>query len=136
MGGDKPKKPSTNLKSPINKTRSGDLKIVRNDDNLIIIKMKGEMDELRSRITKLETQVEMVKSQQAIATIVSDRLKEEVDTLQQYSRRNCLVINGIPTNRNESNKDVEEKVKSIIKNELQLPDYVSSNYINDLDKAQ
>ena len=40
--------------------------------------------------------------------------------MQQYSRRNCIVLEGIPVKPRESISDLEKVVKSTIKTEFKL----------------
>ena len=44
-------------------------------------------------------------------------LKDKLDEAEQYSRRNCLLIHGVPETDNEN---TDEKVKAFCKNKLNI----------------
>ena len=51
--------------------------------------------EFTARIANLEKTVERLQSELVIAKNVNNILTNEVDDLQQYQRRQCIVINGL-----------------------------------------
>ena len=51
---------------------------------------------------------------------VTDQLEKRVDDMEQYQRRLCLRINGIPCANDESAEDCLQKVKSLVKNDLKV----------------
>ena len=57
--------------------------------------------ELTARITNLEKTVEILQSELIITKNVNDILTNEVDDLQQYQRRQCIVIDGLRTAPNK-----------------------------------
>ena len=59
---------------------------------------------------------------------MNDALKTEIDRLEQYGRRNCLVIKGISPK--VSDKNLETNVIKILSNDLELNDSV----VQDFDK--
>ena len=48
------------------------------------------------------------------------QLEKRVDDMEQYQRRLCLRINGIPCSNDESAEDCLRKVKSLVKNDLKV----------------
>ena len=83
------------------------------------------MDDIKQQIYEAST-MDNEKSAQETTTLqarVSDlenenvRLRNETDSLEQYSRRNCLVFHGIP----ENEKDTTEAVVRICQSKLGLP---------------
>ena len=100
--------------------------------------LKKELDKLRCEISELKKEVASLKQDAAraedvsrIQSTVNDRLKNEIDRLEQYGRRNCLVLKGIPPSRNEDTKGLEDTVKNILTEDLKL----SSSHSMDFDKA-
>ena len=73
-----------------------------------------------------------VVSEKAIASHVSDLLHEKIDNLQQYSGRNCLVLDGLPVIANESVSDLKVKVKETVVNDLKID---STEFDNEFDKT-
>ena len=86
-----------------------------------------EIADLKSKVLKLEVLLHQVVSEKAIASHVSDLLPEKIDNLQQYSRRNCLVLDGLPVIANES-----VKVKETVVNDLKID---STEFDNEFDKT-
>ena len=81
---------------------------------------RQEIVDLKSKVLKLEVLLNQVVSEKAIASHVSDLLHEKIDNLQQYSRRNCLVLDGLPVIANESVSDLKVKVKETVVNDLKI----------------
>ena len=65
--------------------------------------MKKEMDE---QITKISSENCMFQNQILELKQASVKLQDELDELEQYGRRSCIRINGIPEVSNESSEDV------------------------------
>lgn len=86
--------------------------------------LKSEFEELKSRFVKLE-------SQHAVTSSVNSALTQEVDELSQYSRRSCLLIAGVESQMPETPSQVEQKVKNLLTDELNIPDLV-----HEIDKAR
>ena len=51
-------------------------------------------------LKKAEEETEAVKHRMAVLEESNARLTAEIDTLEQYSRRNCLVMHGVPNDVN------------------------------------
>ena len=73
-----------------------------------------------------------VVSEKVIASHVSDLLHEKIDDLQQYSRRNCLILDGLPVTTNESISDLKVKVRETVINDLNID---SAEFDNEFDKT-
>ena len=88
--------------------------------------------ELTARIAKLEKTVERLQSELVITKNVNDILTNEVDDLQQYQWRQCLVIDGLQATPNETISQVTQKAENALAQHLQLdPDEV----VNQIDKC-
>ena len=69
-----------------------------------------------------------LKSQQAISSIVSSRLKNELDRIEKYSRKNCVVVSGLPAF--DKLTPAECKIKSVMDQSG-----LDRRLIEDIDKA-
>ena len=65
--------------------------------------------ELTARITNLEKTVEILQSELITTKNVNDILTNEVNDLQQYQRRQCIVIDGLQTAPNKTLLQVTQK---------------------------
>ena len=107
-----------------------------------IEKLNSQVDTLNKKVDNLEEQVKELSPLKnevkklvdinAVATKVSDNLSKELERLQQYSRRNCLVLENIPLTKKESLKDLESKVESAVTKEFQID---KSEFKADFDKT-
>ena len=53
----------------------------------------------------------------------NQRNQEDVEELEQYGRRLCLRIDGVPTEEKETSEDVLQKVRSLYSDaEMDIPD--------------
>ena len=81
--------------------------------------VNGVLGGLRSRITDLEEENQQLKRRRQV-------VQSTLDSVEQYSRRNCIRISGIPETNDES---VEDKV-------MILADTINSNLtIEEVDRA-
>ena len=90
-----------------------------------------EITDLKSKVLKLELLLNEVVSEKVITSHVSDLLHEKID-LQQYSRRNCLILDGLPVTTNESISDLKVKVTETVINDLNID---SAELDNEFDKT-
>ena len=103
---------------------------------------KSLFDEMLKRITALENNVLILESSLAVSnqanTLLSgevDRLNSEVDRLEQYSRRSCLVISGIHPDKNETTQDLYNKIKNLTTNHLQQESVSPNTFDFEFDKC-
>ena len=69
----------------------------------------------------------------AICEVVNSNLSIEVDRLDQYTRRSNIIIKNIklPDDpKQETNEDIKNIVKNVLKDDLKLPDSI----LDDVDK--
>lgn len=88
--------------------------------------MKNRMEEMEKKIKFLENKVDVLESRLLISEGVSEKLVLEVDRLDQYHRRPNIIIRNMFKPENESNNDVERKVKEVITKELGLPEMTNN----------
>ena len=98
--------------------------------NDLINDLKKEMrneiqNEVSKQCEKLDSENKMLKKQ--VSELRNLNIKNQVETedLEQYGRRLCLRIDGVPTVQNESSEEVLENVKSLFTElKVEIPDTV------------
>ena len=100
---------------------------------LLLIKNENKVtvDELRKEVNSLKQDVARSEDRSRVQSTVNDRLRAEVDRLEQYGRRNCIVLKGIPPKKQESTRTLEESIQKILSEDLKLEDH----HVADFDKA-
>ena len=78
------------------------------------------INELTSRILQLENKVEILESTIQVTQRVNTALSNEIDDLQQYQRRQCIIIDGIQTTPNETVEEVSQKAEKVLIKKLNL----------------
>ena len=76
--------------------------------------------ELLLHIEKLEKKVERLSGELNVTKRVNTLLSQEVDDLQQYQRRLCIIIDGINHHEGESVADITSNIKNVLKKHLQI----------------
>ena len=72
-----------------------------------------KIERLESTVAVLQQHVHTLKQQTENLTTNYDRTNDVCDELEQYGRRVCLRIDGMPTENGEKSNDVLEKVKRV-----------------------
>ena len=93
----------------------------QNEKNISLWRKLGHLD---SNIVVLESQLSLVNH-------VTDVLREKLDDQEQYSRRPCLVIEGIRSRENETEASLTNSVIDITKSDWQIAGVT----INDVNKC-
>ena len=92
--------------------------------------LQDEIDEITAGIANLKKTVERLQSELVITKNVNDILTNEVDDLQQYQWRQCIVIDGLETTPNKIISQVTQKAENAFTQHIKLdPDEVV-NQIN------
>ena len=76
--------------------------------------LQGRISSLENIVKTLENKVVVLESTLKVSQNTSDKLSAEVDNLQQYSRRNCLIVSGIPIKHGESTADLKRSIEKIV----------------------
>ena len=76
-----------------------------------LIDMESKYEDL---LNNFKGEIMRLESKIFVQERVTDALREEVDRLQQYTRRPCVAIHGIAKDRNERYGDLKHKVSNII----------------------
>ena len=79
--------------------------------NNILDELKNDLNELKTKFCKLESRNRNVNDKLSGKVVV---LKWKCHANEQYSRRECLKISGIPAGIPVGNKDIEKKVLEIL----------------------
>ena len=92
--------------------------------------MLEKIESLENRICHLESSLEVSIHVNKVLRGEVDHLHNEVDRLEQYSRRTCLVIDGVVPVRGETNADLFQRVKDLTTNHLGRRDSVHPDEFN------
>ena len=76
---------------------------------------KQIQNEIKSHCKHLESENQMLKHQVSELRRLNISNQNNHEELEQYGRRLCLRIDGVPTKTNESSDDVLDSVKSLFK---------------------
>ena len=66
------------------------------------------------RIEKLEDKVAELESELIVTRNVNNLLSQEVDDLQQYQRRACVILDGTTPSEHEITKEITKKAKNVM----------------------
>ena len=88
--------------------------------------------ELTARIANLQKTVEQLQSELVITKNVNNLLTNEVDDLQQYQWRQCIVIDGLQTTPNKTISQVTQKAENVLAQHLKLD---PNEVVNQIDKC-
>ncbi len=93
----------------------------------IVESTEKKIDNLAERVKKLEEREMELKAE--IQTVKEENvtLKLQLENLEQYSRRNNLIISGIPTNQNENIREITKNLAKIWNVEIQNYDIVAAH---------
>ena len=68
------------------------------------------IDKLTSRISALESQVQLLEGKIVIQETVSNLLQQKANNLETYSRRPCAILSGIQKSKKESRENIKTSV--------------------------
>ena len=68
------------------------------------------IDKLTSRISALESQVQLLERKIVIQETVSNLLQQKANNLETYSRRPCAILSGIQKSKKESRENIKTSV--------------------------
>ena len=98
-------------------TTSNDPRELRNIISILQNKidlLSNKVDHLNSEVATLKHSLCYSQAVQAVAQQTSSILQQELDKHEQYSRRNCLVFDGIPASRNDGPDDHTTKAQTLL----------------------
>ena len=94
-------------------TELKELRVTVAQHQIKISTLEKEIDHLKGHITITESKL-------AITEHVSSTLHEQIENQEQYSRRRCLIFEGIKVEQKEKDSDLEKRILNIIQKELKL----------------
>ena len=74
--------------------------------------LQGRISSLENKVETLENKVLVLESTLEVSQNTSDKLSAELDNLNQYSQRNCLIVSGIPIKHRESTADLKRSIEN------------------------
>ena len=77
---------------------------------------QGKVDVLEEKVEKLELQLKKSNEE----TICMKELKKQINKQEDYSRKNNIRIDGVKELPQENHEQTQQKIESIIKNDLKL----------------
>lgn len=98
--------------------------------------VKGVLSGLTERISSLEKENIDLKQQNASLTSRVATLEKAVDQGEQYSRRNCLRITGVPEEATENTDDIVLKLATDLGTDVQLNDIDRSHRVGRVSAAR
>ena len=94
--------------------------------------LKKEIESLKGTVNELKLDYMLVNSRLEVSQHVNKILQDQLDDLQQYSRRYSVVLDNVPVKPNETTNSVEAEVKDILVNTYK----VKKEHLNsEFDKA-
>lgn len=93
------------------------------------------LQKLNKRVDTLEGKVMQLEGSLAVAGHVNTVLRDQIDDLQQYQRRSCLVIEGIPLDGEETTQKLRGKVETIVTTKLGDGSVVKEEFNDHYDKC-
>lgn len=111
---------NTSIKEDINLIRS-DIKQFKDDISVTVNSCFDELKEFkdifqdfRTKLNEQEEQIDCLRSENKQLKNEVGILKKRVNTSEQYSRSNCLDIQGVPETKSENILDVVTKVAQVV----------------------
>jgi hypothetical protein len=97
----------------------------KKDQSKIINELKQQVEAYKKRFVELESRIEKLESSEAVMKNTTEKLRNELDRLDQYGRRSNLLIRNVEINDHDSSEEDQAKITSVVKNiiskELKLP---------------
>ena len=82
--------------------------------------LMAEMSELKNEVSDLKSANEELKKENGLLLSRLDEITRKTDDLEDRSKRNNLIIHGIPREKNEKWQDCEDLVREMIVDKLEL----------------
>ena len=94
-----------------------------------------KLELLENKVCVLESSLEVSHQVNQVLRKEIDNLTEALDNQEQYSRRSCLVIDGITPNKTESPEQLRDKIMNLTTNHLANQSVHPDDFIFDFDKC-
>ena len=103
--------------------KSSILDLLKEDIKKLVKEELKEVEKVNSTVAMLKTHIENLKAQNTQLQERCVTSEKQIDELEQYGRRLCLRITGVPTEENENSDKVLTKVKKLItESGVDIPD--------------
>ena len=94
-----------------------------NDLTKLISDQKNEIDNLKQKIEIQESTISVLQNNANLLKENNDKVENHIDDFEQYSRRQCLRIDGVEFKQKENNDNVLDKVTWFFQEAgVQIPD--------------
>ena len=97
-----------------------------------VSKQEEVINKLINKINLLEGKIIQISSEKEISSHINNVLQDQIDSLLQYSKRSCLILEGLPAKVNETSMDVEKSTKEILEKSFNAD---KNSIANEFDKA-
>eukprot|EP00745_Piridium_sociabile_P029148 TRINITY_DN47464_c1_g1_i4.p1 TRINITY_DN47464_c1_g1~~TRINITY_DN47464_c1_g1_i4.p1 ORF type:complete len:325 (-),score=61.62 TRINITY_DN47464_c1_g1_i4:364-1338(-) len=97
--------------------------------------LKEELHDMRDTIDSLKSENGSLKNDNSVLKTKVDDLEKKVDDLESRSKRNNLIIHGIPKHEKETWQDCEELVGEMITDKLEMSDSVQFDRVHRLNSS-
>ena len=101
-------------------------------DKIISALLKRVEKKNEKRLNSVEGNLIQLKSELFVSQTVSKRLAKQIANQEQYSRRNCILIEGLKIKEKETSNDIEKAVKTFLKDEVKINEDI---FTKEFDKA-
>ena len=91
---------------------------------------KQIQNETKSQCKPLESENQMLKHQMSELRRLNVSNQNKHEELEQYGKRLCLRIDGVPTKTSESSDDVLDSVKSLFREAIDRTHSIGSRYLD------
>ena len=99
---------------PSNIAKNFDEKLAKFREELMNDIRKEIREEFKQHITQLESTVTLLRTHVDVLKKACKQNAADVEELEQYGRRLCLRVDGIPTERNELAEKVLDKMSDVL----------------------
>ena len=79
-----------------------------------VINQQIIIERLQQQVNALDLFVVQISSEKALASHINDVLMEKLDEIHQYSKRSCVIMEGLPVVEDETVDQVETSTKTIL----------------------
>ena len=99
-----------------------DVKKTMDDVQTSLTFSQGELEDLKSKVTTVESTVTNLQQEVTLLKSSNKQLQDHVIRLEAQSRRDNLILDGIPEEEGETSEDCRRKVYNIIQSNLKIAD--------------
>ena len=98
-----------------------------------VITLHGTVTNLENKIIYLEAENAKISANYYVSACVNDTLRRNIDNLEQYQRRSCMVVEGLPTTDDEKIPSLKGKIKDEVINQVAKNGYQKAQLSTEFD---